>query len=98
MNRTGEQLNGACSAIRALRWAVLITLVVFIPVGFGAGVLSYRLVGNYDMAFALAGFMSAIFVIAFCALALWPCPRCRHRFVHLNALWPRKCHNCGFPC
>jgi hypothetical protein len=98
MNEIANGLGAGCRPIRILRWALLLTLILFVPVGFGISVLSYRLTGSFNLAFVAAGFMSAVFLIAFIAQAVWPCPRCGRRFVHYNAFWPRKCQYCSFQC
>ena len=100
MSAVGEARGAEddCRPIRVLRWTIVLALLLFVPAGMGTSVLNYRLTGSYKLGFVVGGFISAVLLAAFVTLALWRCPRCQRRFVHLNAFWPTKCHHCGLHC
>jgi len=90
--------ESSCRHLRVLRWSVVASLVLAVPVSVGAILLGYRVIGTGELGFVTGGFFIGSYVTSAVLLALLRCPRCGGRFTRFTVLWPRKCARCGFEC
>lgn len=86
---------------RRARNAFLLVFLTYVPVCFGVGVISVKLLGIFTPGFVVAAIWMILFLFNGIRLSTWRCPRCGKWF---SATWwynlgflARRCVHCGLP-